>query len=87
MIICAAVKYKDQIIRCHRHWHGYAIIKQFLDPNRRPEYWNKSPDWFVDSCGDFLDREQAFVDAYMNDQISDERYHKGDKELYSEDLY
>lgn len=86
MIICAAIKCKDQIIRCHRHWHWYLAIKTFLDVDKtwRPD---NNCEWFVDSYWHFKTRQEAFILAYKAKQISKEVYTRTDKDLYSEDLY
>lgn len=85
MIICAAVLYNWEPIRCHRHWHWYLVIKTWMDSNRSSEWWKY--DWFISHDWTFLNREWAFNEAYKCWQISEEVYSRKDKYLYSEDLY
>lgn len=85
MIICAAVLFNWEPIRCHRHWHWYLAIRTWMDNNRSPEWWKY--DWFINSMNHFLTRSEAFEEAYRDWQISFDTYSRKDKDLYSEDLY
>lgn len=85
MIICAAVLFNWEPIRCHRHGHWYLAIKTWIDSNRSAEWWKH--DWFMNNMKQFLTRKEAFEEAYRDWQIGWEIYSRKDKDLYSEDLY
>lgn len=87
MILCAAVKYKDLIIPCHRHCDGYKILYTLKAEKCR----TNTIEGFITIKNIFLDRWEAFIDAVACGQLSaTTRQHKQDNseiELYSEDLY
>lgn len=85
MIICAAVLFNWEPIRCHRHGHWYLAIKTRIDNNRNAEWWKH--DWFINHHGIFLNRKEAFIEAYNCWQIKIDTFARLDKDLYSEDLY
>ena len=87
MILCAAIKYKDTIIPCHRHYDAYEILYDF---NIKADH-NAIEEGFIATNGTFLNRKEAFVDAINCGQLSEvTRQYKREKNesiLYSEDLY
>ena len=87
MILCAAVKYKDLVIPCHRHCDGYEILYTLKAEN----YRTNTVQGFITTKNEFLNRQEAFLDAMACGQLSaTTRQHKQDIfeiELYSEDLY
>ena len=88
MILCAAVKYKDIVIPCHRHCDGYEILYKL---HANSEYRVNTIEGFITIRNEFLDRKEAFIDAMACGQLSAvTRQYKQDNfetELYSEDLY
>ncbi len=85
MIICAAVLFNGEPVRCHRHWHWYLSIKTWMDSDRSAEWWKH--DWFINHKWVFLNRKEAFFEAYNSGQISVDTFARKDKDLYSEDIY
>lgn len=87
MILCAAIKYKDTIIPCHRHHNAYEILHDF---NIKADY-NVIEEGFITTIGTFLNRKDAFVDAINCGQLSavtrQYKREKNESVLYSEDLY
>ena len=87
MILCAAIKYKDIVIPCHRHCDGYEILHKF----NVKDYFDNVEEGFIATNGTFLNRKDAFVDAINCGQLSAvTRQYKRDgseADLYSEDLY
>ena len=87
MILCAAVKYKDIVIPCHRHMNGYEILYEL----GIKDYRNNLEEGFITVKNEFLNRRDAFIDAMSCGQLNAvTRQYKQDKfeiDLYSEDLY
>lgn len=87
MILCAAIKYKDTIIPCHRHYNAYEILYDF---NIKADC-NVIEEGFITTIGTFLNRKEAFVDAINCGQLSavvrQYKREKNESALYSEDLY
>lgn len=87
MILCAAIKYKDTVIPCHRHCNGYEILHDF---NIKADY-NVIEEGFITTGGTFLNRGDAFVEAINCGQLSavvrQYKQEHFESELYSEDLY
>ena len=94
MIICAAIRIKfarnnqtiETVITGLRHANCHDLMADLAVPLQRQE-----EDGFITHTGEFLDRYQAFDHALMCGQISDTvREHKSDKgerQLFSEDIY
>ena len=102
MIICAAVKYGDEIIRCHRHCHGLMVIarreacrlgvseKEVIDHSdyKRPKGTDQG---FLTSECKFVDRKEAYRIAEECGQLRKD-IHPESAELtrgilLSEDIY
>ena len=87
MILCAAVKYKDIVIPCHRHCDGYEILYKL----NIKDYRGNTIEGFIATNGTFLDRKEAFVGAIDSGQLSEVtrqyKREKNESELFSEDLY
>ena len=90
-IICAAIKYKDQVIAGRRHNNAFDTLEAFLEPSVYKSI--KKEDLvcgFIDNWGDFHTRAEAWVIADKADQI---KYGKGTQDpnetpwLISEHLY
>lgn len=88
MITHAAVKFnvcgKEIIIPCHRHADAYCIVHT-LRPDVSTRY-NQKNQGFLNERGEFLTRQEAWVEAHRCNQILNyEEAITG--ELYSEDLW
>ena len=87
MILCAAVKYKDIVIPCHRHCDGYEILYK-LDAE---DYRINTIEGFITTKNEFLNREKALEEAIHCAQLSavviQNKQDNFETELYSEDLY
>ena len=87
MILCAAIKYKDIVIPCHRHCNGYEILYKL----GIKDYRNNIETGFITTKNEFLNRKDAFNHAIECGQLSAvTRQYKREKfeaDLYSEDLY
>lgn len=94
MIICAAIRitfYRDgknieAVIPGYRHGNCWELMATLGVPADRQEV-----EGFLDHRGNFLDRYAAFEHALQCGQLSDTTYtakaEKGERQLYSEDLY
>lgn len=94
MIICAAIKITFQragktltaVIPGYRHSNCWELISAFGIPAEREEV-----EGFMTSQGAFLDRYDAFNHAMRCGQLSDTtrtaKAEKGERLLYSEDIY
>lgn len=97
MIVCAAIQVTFQnktgnatvVIPGWRHsscWELMAALPGFPGQSNRQEV-----EGFIDHQGAFLDRYDAFNHALMCGQLSDttrtSKAEKGERALYSEDLY
>jgi hypothetical protein len=79
MIVKAAIKYPDgEVLTAHRHYQIIAIQAKLGISTKA-----NCTQGFVDTAGNFLNREEAKVIAIKNGQIKSD--HEG--ELYSEDLW
>lgn len=65
-ILCAAVKYKGQIICGYRHSDCWATIT-FFDPEATPP--NREDNGFLTSHKRFVDREEGYLIAKDNNQL------------------
>lgn len=87
MVLCAAIKYEEVVIPCHRHYNGYEILHELGIKN----YCDKVEEGFITTKNEFLNRKEAFIEAMNCGQLSAiTRQYKQDKfeiELFSEDLY
>lgn len=87
MVLCAAIKYEEVVIPCHRHCNGYEILHELGIKN----YRDKVEEGFITTKNEFLNRKDAFIEAMNCGQLSAvTRQYKQDKfeiELFSEDLY
>lgn len=83
-IVCAAIKTIDwRVHTWKRHCDCFKIIGEL----GWISYHFNSDQWFVDNNWNYISREEAFVIATNNGQISEEEWKRNDKCLYSEDLY
>lgn len=94
MIICAAIQVTFQqarktvtaVVPGCRHGDCWNLMATLGVPADRQE-----TEGFLDSQGNFLDRFDAFDHALMCGQLSDTTHtakaEKGERRLYSEDLY
>ena len=95
MIICAAVKIQvegldhETVIPCRRHGDAFGILKD-LGYAPRTQY-KEIAQGFIDDNGDFIDREEAYIHTLKCGQLNQTtKWHKidkGERELFSEDLY
>lgn len=90
LIICAAIRFKDQIWRGHRHADAMRAMHDSLSftMSRKQmikKHVNKDQG-FITSLNRYVDRKEAFIIASNAGQISIGRKELS-KELYSEDLY
>lgn len=95
MILCAAIKVPDfdedgaLIVPCRRHHEGYKILYR-LTGGKKFEGWEEG---FVDTNGNFFNREAAYLQAAISGQLSQTTIQRkaeveGDqKRLFSEDIY
>ncbi len=84
-VVCAAIRNKDGRIICGaRHYDG-VMHSQILASN---DDWTKSDieQGFIDQCGVFLTRQEAYVIATERWQIK-RRVGGDDGKLFSENLY
>lgn len=88
-IICAAVKYKDEIFRGHRHCHAIAAMRDKLSYNmtRRDMERINEEQGFMTSENRFVDRKEAFEIAVNGGQLKGLKNFEKGQNLYSEDLY
>lgn len=98
MIVCAALlvehdkgkqyPFNTTVVPCLRHAGGYSILKN-LCPERKLHL--EAVEGFIDNNGNFLTREDAFDEALKCGQLPAElrhlKYERGEKMLFSEDLY
>ena len=97
MIICAALKvinpnapigFDETVVPCLRHGDGFSMLRS-LYPEKLLH--RGAVQGFIDHNGNFLTREEAYEHALLCGQLSAELRNiksvRGDKELYSEDLY
>lgn len=89
MIICAAIKdIRTGDVFCGVHHED--IYSQLRAANHRIPH-EKAIEGFVDSRNNFYNRHEAFMWAMQIGQLSATiiqcKQEKGEKELYSEDLY
>ena len=89
IVLCAALRIKDKdiIVPCFRHGNGFGMLHDLGIKVER----NNIEQGFMTAKGHFLTREQAYIVAMNNGQLSaTTKQHKRDNlehELYSEDLY
>lgn len=81
-ILCAAVKYNDDIIAGYRHGDCYKILRMFVPDNMLP---GREYQGFLTSKNRFVDRGEALRIARDNEQIW--HNNKIHDILTSEDLY
>lgn len=94
MIICAAIEVTFQragktvtaVVPGYRHGDCWELMSTLGVPTERQEV-----EGFLNSRGTFLDRFDAFEHALLCGQLSDTtrtaKMEKGERQLYSEDLY
>lgn len=94
MILCAAIQVEFEqagqnvqaVIAGHRHGSCWELINIFGVPASRQE-----TEGFLNHQGEFLDRYDAFEHALQCGQLSDTtltaKAERGERQLYSEDLY
>lgn len=94
MIICAAIEVTFQrdgrtvtaVVPGYRHGDCWELMSTLGVPAERQEV-----EGFINHRGDFLDRFDAFNHAVRCGQLSDTtrtaKVEKGERQLYSEDLY
>jgi len=94
MIICAAIRVRfvrdntlvDAVIPGLRHSDCWELMAALRVPKEREEV-----EGFIDNKGAFLDRYKAYEHALACGQISDTtrtaKEEKGERGLFSEDLY
>ena len=94
MILCAAIKVTfiragktvEAIIPGHRHSNCWELMATLGVPSDRQEV-----EGFLDHQGNFRDRYDAFNHAQQCGQLSDTtltaKADRGERRLYSEDLY
>lgn len=80
IIVCAAIKYGNQILTGPRHFHCLRQLELF-------DYLSDMVCGFVDQDNQFYTRVQAYIIAQKNGQIRNPGYNAGSNELYSENLY
>ena len=84
-VVCAAIRHVDgRIVASPRHFDmtAYNIVMQFPDK----ETWRGAEQGFVNTWGEWLTREEAWLVADANDQIIKDRdWQTGI--LHSEHLY
>ena len=81
-IICAAIKYKDAIIRWPHHWACYETLFKILPKNLIEKQESIAANqWFITSRNKFVDREKGAKIAYRAGQTK-----KLEILLMSEDL-
>lgn len=81
-IVCAANRLGDQIICGARHFDS-VMVQQI---QARSEDWRQSEQGFINTWGEFLTREEAWIVAEENGQIINDRdWFPG--LLHSEHLY
>lgn len=89
MIICAAIKDTRTGAVFGGIRHGF-IYSAMHDAGITPPH-EKAIEGFLDEKGNFYDRYEAYDIAMTNDQMSATARHykleKGERELFSEDLY
>lgn len=89
MIICAAIKDTRTNAVFGGIRHGF-IYSAMHDAGITPPY-EKAIEGFLDEKGNFYDRYEAYDIAMTNGQMSATTRHykmdKGERELFSEDLY
>lgn len=96
MLLCAALKIKDESIKpdgfvilpCIRHGFGYSILHDLVGA----KYHQRDiVEGFIDTNGKFYDRVDAYEYVMFHGQLSastrELKREKGETELYSEDLY
>lgn len=100
MVCRAAVKIydkrqnKEMIIPCHRHCDAFLILKEF--GYRKGEDFKEIEQGFLNECGEFLGRIDAwheakrcnqFTQEYKN-ELAQEIYHPATpRQLFSEDVW
>jgi len=85
-VVCAALAYKDILILGARHF-DHTMINQISSNDKAPFVAGKA--WeqgFINTWGEFLTREEAWIVAEHNNQII-KRVGGDDKKLFSENLY
>lgn len=94
MIICAAIRITfcragkniEAVIPGYRHGNCWELMATLCIPADRQEV-----EGFLDHRGNFLDRYAAFDHALLCGQLSETtrtaKAEKGERQLYSEDLY
>lgn len=84
-IVCAALRHRKTaaIIAGVRHFD--AIMHAQIRARKEQEGWVDAEQGFLDSCGNFQTREEAWQIASAHGQIIRECSEPG--ELYSENLY
>lgn len=94
MIICAAIKIQferngqtiETVVSGLRHGNCQDLMSDLSVPLHRQE-----EDGFITHSGAFLDRYDAYEHALLCGQISDttkaHKESKGERQLYSEDIY
>ena len=89
MIICAAIKDTRTGVVFGGIRHGF-IYSAMHDAGIAPHH-EKAIEGFLDEKGNFYDRYEAYDIAMTNGQMSATARHykmdKGERELFSEDLY
>ncbi len=89
-VLCAAIKRKDNdAILCGRR-HYDDLIRSVIDGVKEVEMWcrfDNTIQGFIDTAGNFLTREEAYLVAKYHNQIIREVGGNNTGKLYSENLY
>jgi len=82
-IICAAIKYKNEIFIGHRHSDAYKVLIRY-----HPEYnYSEVIQGFLTGDNVFVDRKEAFIIAVESGQFILRNNESKLQNLYSIDLY
>ena len=89
-IICAALRYKGEVFKGHRHCHCYPILNYVVEYRGDTVDRALVEDGFIDSNNEFVDRKEAAEAVVASGQLRPDgtpvKPFRPDT-LYSEDLY